>query len=87
MANSKRKSHCNKKPFTSLLAAQIGLKRTLALSKKRGDPIVTGLSAYKCQYCPAWHVGRSMKKGIDWALVDAAEKALQNRIEQRRAAA
>ena len=84
MANSKRKAHCNKKPFHTLLAAQIGLKKTIAKSMRRGDPIVTGLSAYKCPYCPDWHVGRSRKKGIDWKLVDAAERALRERIAHAR---
>lgn len=69
MANSKRKAHCNKKPFTSLLAAQIGARKTMVLTKKKGEPIVTGLGAYKCPYCPAFHVGRSQKKGINWALI------------------
>ena len=86
MANSRRKAHCNKKPFPTLLAAQIGLKKTIALSIRRGDPIVTGLSAYKCPFCPAWHVGRSMKKGIDWDLVNKAMRVQLERIAQRRAA-
>lgn len=80
MANSKRKAHCNKKPFRTALDAQIGLKRTLAKATKRGDPIVTGLTVYRCPYCPAWHVGRSMKKGIDWSVVAAAESAMRDRI-------
>ena len=68
MANSKRKSHCNKKPFKSLLAAQIAARKTTKSSIKK-DPIVTGLGAYKCHYCNHFHVGRSSIKGIDWALV------------------
>lgn len=79
MANSKRKAHCGKVKHASLRAAQIALKRTLASSRK-GDPIVTGLSAYKCPYCDGFHVGRSKKKGIDWNLVariDANRKGAQ----------
>ncbi len=83
MPNSKRKAHCNKKPFSSLLAAQIGLRKTLSLATKRGDPIVTGLTVYRCPYCPAWHVGRSMKKGIDWQAVASAESKLRQRIARR----
>lgn len=71
MANSKRKAHCNKVQHSTLLNAQMSLKRTLSKAAKRGDPIVTGLSAYKCPYCDGWHVGRSQMKGIDWAAVAA----------------
>ena len=78
MANSKRKAHCNKKPFTSLLAAQVGARKTQGQTKKSGDPIVTGLAAYKCPYCPAYHIGRSQKKGINWALVAARDAQLKN---------
>jgi hypothetical protein len=85
MSNSKRKSHCGKKPFYTVLAAQIALKKTLSDSKKRGEPIVTGLSVYKCQYCPNFHVGRSQMKGINWAMVEAHDKALKERCEARRA--
>jgi hypothetical protein len=77
MPNSKRKAHCNKKPFKTILAAQIGLKRTMALSKKRGSPIVTGLSVYQCPYCPNFHIGRSRAKGIDWNLVEARDEELK----------
>lgn len=76
MSNSKRKAHCGKVAHPTLLAAQIALKRTLANSRKR-DPIITGLSAYKCQYCSGYHIGRSQKKGIDWAAVEARDKALR----------
>lgn len=78
MANSKRKAHCNKKPFSSLLAAQIGARKTMISTKKKADSIVTGLGAYKCPYCPAYHIGRSQKKGIDWALVAARDAQLKN---------
>ncbi|GEM_PF-4334970 len=77
MANSKRKAHCGKVKHQTLLLAQISLTRTLARAKKRHDPIVTGLSAYRCPYCDGWHVGRSLKKGINWDLVAQAEKRLQ----------
>lgn len=73
MSNSKRKSCAGKVRHSSLLAAQIALKRTLTDSRK-GDPIVTGLSPYKCRYCGGWHVGRSQKKGIDWAAVERHSK-------------
>lgn len=79
MSNSKRKAHCGKVKHPSLLAAQIALKRTLAQARK-GDPIITGLSAYKCSYCDGWHVGRSRKKGIDWAALEAHERALRARF-------
>lgn len=77
MSNSKRKAHCNKKPHATMLAAQIALKNTLRDCKKRGDPIVTGLNAYKCPYCPKYHVGRSQAKGINWALVEAVDAKLK----------
>lgn len=86
MANSKRKAHCNKKPFPSLLAAQIGLRKTLAAATRRGNPIITGLSVYKCPYCPAWHIGSSRLKGIDWNALAVAERRQLDRIAQRRAA-
>ncbi len=85
MANSKRKAHCNKKPFPSLLAAQIGLRKTLAAAARRGNPIITGLSVYKCPYCPAWHVGSSRLKGIDWNAFAVAERRQLERISERRA--
>ena len=78
MANSKRKAHCNKIPFFSLLSAQIGARKTLENTKKRGDPIATGLAAYKCPYCPAFHIGRSQVKGINWALVNARDAQLKS---------
>lgn len=77
MSNSKRKAHCGKVPHPTLLAAQISLKRTLSKATKRGDPIVTGLSAYKCQYCAAFHVGRSILKGIDWAAITAHDAKIK----------
>lgn len=81
--NSKRKAHCNKVKHRTLQGAQIALKRTVTDGKKRGDPIVTGLSAYKCPYCDGWHVGRSQKKGIDWAAVAAHDQALKARASAR----
>jgi hypothetical protein len=83
MSNSKRKAHCGKVKHRTLLAAQIALKRTLAVSRK-GDPIVTGLSAYKCPFCDGFHVGRSAKKGIDWTMVAAQDKALRERCAAAR---
>lgn len=77
MANSKRKAHCGKKPFKTLLAAQIGLKGTLRECKKRGDPIVTGLSVYQCPYCSAFHIGRSREKGINWSAIAAHDAKLK----------
>lgn len=77
MPNSKRKAHCSKKPFHTLLAAQIAARHTTKDSKKRGDPIVTGLAAYKCPYCDAFHIGRSQVKGINWALVEERDKELR----------
>lgn len=74
---SKRSSHCNKKPFRTLLAAQIGLKGTLSQQRKKGDPIVTGLSVYKCSYCDNFHIGRSQKKGIDWKAVEAHDAKIK----------
>jgi allantoicase len=79
VSNSKRRAHCNKVKHATLLAAQIALKRTLTHSRQ-GDPIITGLSAYQCPYCDGWHVGRSRKKGIDWAAFEAHEKALKARL-------
>ena len=78
MSNTKRKAHCGKVKHRTLLAAQIALKRTRANARK-GDPIVTQLSAYKCSYCDGFHVGRSQKKGIDWAAVEAQDKAVKAR--------
>jgi hypothetical protein len=86
MSNSERKSHCGKVKHRTLRAAQIALNETVRLSKRK-DPIVTGLSAYKCQYCDGFHVGRSQKKGIDWAMVEAQEKALKQRCAAQRGAA
>lgn len=86
MSNSKRKAHCGKVKHRTLLAAQIALKRTLANARK-GDPIITGLSAYKCPYCDGFHVGRSRMKGIDWSAVEAQEKALRERCAAQRGAA
>lgn len=83
MSNSKRKAHCGKVKHRTLLAAQIALKRTLAQSRK-GDPIITGLSAYKCLYCDGFHVGRSQNKGIDWSAVEVQEKALRERCAEQR---
>jgi hypothetical protein len=79
---SKRTSHCNKKPFSTLLAAQIGLKRTVSQQKKRGDPIVTGMFAYKCLYCPNFHIGRSKMKGIDWKAVEAHDAKIKARAAE-----
>lgn len=76
MANSKRKAHCGKKPFSTLLSAQMAARRTTTGAKKRGDPIITGLAAYKCPYCDCFHVGRSQVKGINWAIVEAKDKEL-----------
>jgi hypothetical protein len=76
VSNSKRKAHCGKVKHATLKAAQIALKRTLAYSRKN-DPIVTGLSAYKCPYCDGFHVGRSQKKGIDWAAIERHDAALR----------
>ena len=83
MSNSKRKAHCNKKPFPSLLVAQIHIKGTLKSSKKQGNLIVTGLNAYKCPYCKAYHIGRSAVKGINWNLIAEHDKklaALKNKL-------
>lgn len=77
MPNSKRKAHCNKRPFKTLLKAQISMQRTIKNCKKRGDPIVTGLNVYKCPYCPSFHIGRSAKKGINWTLVAAVDAKLK----------
>lgn len=79
---SKRTSHCNKRPFATLLEAQIAVKRTHALASKRGEPIVTSLSPYKCQYCAAWHIGRSKLKGIDWGAVERADQQIKERCAQ-----
>lgn len=79
MSNSKRKAHCGKKTHKTLIAAQIALRRTLQDCKKRGDPIITSLSAYKCPYCTGWHVGRSQKKGIDWEAVAARDAEVHAR--------
>jgi hypothetical protein len=74
--NSKRKAHCNKVKHATIVAAQIAIKRTVAQARK-GDPIVTGLSAYKCPYCEGFHVGRSRAKGIDWKAVEAHDQRLK----------
>jgi allantoicase len=80
---SKRTSHCGKRKHHTLLAAQIVAKRTLARSRK-GDPIVTPLVAYKCQHCDGWHVGRDRQRGLNWAAIEAAERALRERIAAQR---
>lgn len=82
--NSKRRAHCNKVRHPTLLEAQISLKRTLSKASKRGDPIVTGLSAYKCPYCPGWHVGRSRSKGINWEAVASHDAKIRERTARAR---
>lgn len=84
MTASKRSSHCNKRPFTDLLAAQIAVRKTLSKARKRGEPIVTGLSPYKCEHCPDWHIGRSQRKGIDWDAVRQHDEKVHAEALKRR---
>lgn len=78
---SKRSGHCNKRPYKTLLAAQIALKQTVQRSKK-GELIITAMSVYKCQYCPNFHIGRDRVKGIDWKMVAANEAKVKKRIAE-----
>lgn len=73
MTNTKRNACSGKVRHPTLLAAQIALKRTVSRARK-GDPIVTGMSAYRCSFCDGFHIGRSQRKGIDWGAVEARDK-------------
>lgn len=77
MANSKRKSHCNKKVHKTLLSAQIALEVWTRRKKKAGEPPVTNMHAYACEYCPHFHIGRSRVLGINWKVVDAENRRIE----------
>lgn len=76
---SKRTSHCNKTGFTTLLGAQIALKKLVSRKRKGDDPIATQMSVYKCLYCPNFYIGRDRVKGIDWSAVEAHDKKIKAR--------
>lgn len=84
MPNSKREQHCNKKPFPDMEAAAIALSKWTRDRKRKDDPLITHMHAYKCQYCPKWHIGRASLRGINWNAVDQHEKKMRERIEQTR---
>lgn len=86
MSNSKRKAHCNKIPHPTLLGAQIALKKMIAYNNKKENPIIHQLSAYRCPFCPNWHVGRSMKKGIDWDAVAKHDAKIKERCQSTHSA-
>lgn len=76
MKNSKRKQHCNKIRHATQEAAQIAAAMTVKRKAKSSDPIVTLMSAYKCQYCPGWHVGKK-SRGINWDFIAKHDEKLR----------